>query len=85
MGERRMIERGRLEDEWRTRYFIEIDETRVRHKYVFGPGFFGEIDERTGEFDLIDFTAPSLLKELPAVFKEEWPDYELIEGAKEHQ
>ncbi len=48
-------------------------------KYVFGPGFFGEIDERTGEFDLIDFTSPRLLKKLPPAFEEEWPDYESLE------
>jgi hypothetical protein len=36
MEKRRMIERGRLEDKWRTRYLIEIDETGTRHKYVFG-------------------------------------------------
>ena len=79
MERRRMIERGRLEDKWRTRYFIEIDEMGIRHKYVFGPGFLGEIDERTGEFDLIDFTSPSLMKELPSAFDEAWPDYESID------
>ena len=79
MGKRRIIERGRLKDKWRTRYFIEIDETGKRRKYVFGLGFLGEIDERTGEFDLIDFTSSSLTKELPAAFKEEWPDYESFE------
>lgn len=84
MGKRRMIERGCLNDKWRTRYFIEIDETGIRHRYVFGPGYFGEIDELTGEFDLIDFTSPSFLKEVPAVFKEEWSDYESIEEAQEH-
>ncbi len=56
-----------------------MDETGKRHKYVFGLGFFGEIDEQTGEFDLIDFTSPSLIKELPPALKEEWPDYESFE------
>jgi hypothetical protein len=79
MRKRRIIERGRLNDKWRTPYFIEIDETGRRHKYVFGPGYFREIDERTGEFDLIDFTGPSLSKELPEVFREEWPDYDSSE------
>jgi hypothetical protein len=79
MEKRKMIERGRLKDKWGTRYFIEIDEAGTRHNYVFGLGFFGEIDEQTGEFDLIDFTSPSLMKELPAAFKEEWPDYEWFE------
>jgi hypothetical protein len=79
MEKRKMIERGRLKDECRTRYFIEIDETGTRHKYVFGLGFFGEIDERNGEFVLIDFTSPSLVKELPPALKEEWPDYESFE------
>jgi hypothetical protein len=79
MEKRKMIERGCLKDEWRTRYFIEIDEAGTRHKYVFGLGFFGEIDEQTGEFDLIDFTSPALIKELPPALKEEWPDYESFE------
>jgi len=79
MEKRKMIERGRLKDKWRTRYFIGIDETGKRHKYVFGLGFFGEIDERTGEFDLINFTSPRLMKEIPAVFNEEWPNYESFE------
>jgi hypothetical protein len=76
---KKIVERGRLKDEWGTRYFIEIDEFGKRHKYVLGPRFLGEIDERTGEFDLIDFTSANLIKELPAVFKEEWPDCEVIE------
>ena len=28
MGKRRMIERGRLKDEWRRRYFVEIDDLK---------------------------------------------------------
>ena len=81
MGKKRTVERGRLKDEWGTRYFVEIDEAGRRHKYVFGPGFLGEIDERTGAFDLINFTSASHMKDLPAVFNEEWPDYESFEEA----
>ena len=54
----KIIERGRLKDGWGATYFIEIDEFGKRHKYVVGLGFFGEIDELTGEFNSIDFTPP---------------------------
>jgi hypothetical protein len=78
MERRRIIKRGRLEDKWKTRYFVEIDETGERHKYVFGPGFLGEIDERTRDFHLIDFCAPSLSKELAPALNEPWPDHEIL-------
>ncbi len=74
----KITERGRLQDQCKTRYFIEIDEEGNRRKFVFGPGYFVEIDEKTGKFDLIDFCAPSLSRKVAPALLEPWPHYEVL-------
>ncbi len=45
---------------------------------VVSPGYLGETEEKTGEFEFIDFCAPSLSSEVAPVLREPWPDYELV-------
>lgn len=80
--QRRIIERGILHynESIRYRYIIEIDKTGQKRKYAFRPGECVELDVVTNNpIDIIDFVSPSMIKDVPAAFKEPWPEYEVIE------